>query len=307
MKGTVYIGRNKEGWVPATLFENGWMGNPTLGNCHLCGGRHQPGNLEMEDLKCYARYLQRRFRSEPLFRKAAIGIARGGDRPSGPEEEIEHAEVLRQLALRYKDFREKGPVLRYGDMLRKHQESQCGDSWIGSELGKGWKQSYLNSLFLITANAVVRDGALVMGKGIAGQVRGKHPGIETKFGQIVEERKGKDGFYGIIVSSEWPKKSLGLFQTKVDYRNPSTTDLISRSCKALQEWIDEFGREVEVHLNFPGVGAGGLQKETVWGIVSTLPSNVRIWQYNEGHGGSPSREQKDRQASGKTRKAQVQP
>jgi len=88
--------------------------------------------------------------------------------------------------------------------------------------------------------------------------------------------------YGLLVSEEWPRRPLGLFQTKIDYREPSPLDVIEQSASQLEAWLSgqkSQGMEVRVDLPFPGVGCGGRSMEEVWRVVMDLPPEVHIWQF----------------------------
>jgi hypothetical protein len=149
-------------------------------------------------------------------------------------------------------------------------EFRQGDMWTAYEPA---------DLFLVTTNSTIRrDGALVMGRGIARQARDRFPGLAGALGRQILSLCGNQGTYGLLVSPRWPAAKLGAFQVKLHYRQPASPELIRYSTAALCAWCTEH-REALVHLNFPGVGYGRLQREDVLPIIARLPDRVTIWEY----------------------------
>ena len=109
-----------------------------------------------------------------------------------------------------------------------------------------------------------------MGAGIARQVRDKFPGIDLSIGKVV---RSLDAKYGVIIGNK-----IGLFQTKYDWRNSSTCELIQYSTSMLTV-IANNNQAKRYDMTFPGCSNGGLQKSQVLPIVSLLPNNVHIWSY----------------------------
>jgi hypothetical protein len=66
------------------------------------------------------------------------------------------------------------------------------------------------------------------------------------------------------------------FQTKYDFKAPSSLKLIKRSAECFNSLVKMFPDKV-FHLAFPGIGLGGLEVKDVWPLISNLPDNVRIW------------------------------
>ena len=169
---------------------------------------------------------------------------------------------------------------------------QCGDMWSAYDDA---------DLFCITTNSYIKfDGKLVMGRGIARQVRDRWKGMEDparsawrKFdwhaGQEVQRTCGHLGTYGLLVSEYWPRAKIGLFQVKLNYSDKANLTLIENSAKILSDWCLAHPR-AKVHLNFPGVGNGQLSISEVWPIITPhlnqalfeLPSDaVTIWVLQE--------------------------
>lgn len=41
----------------------------------------------------------------------------------------------------------------------------------------------------------------------------------------------------------------------------------------LQDW-----KSKKIHLNFPGIGNGGLKRSNVLPLLERLPDNVKVWE-----------------------------
>ncbi len=132
--------------------------------------------------------------------------------------------------------------------------------------------------FVITTNSTIKDnGALVMGAGIAREVRDNFPGIDLAWGEVIE-RVGlllpKGLAYGIVVSK---RIDIATFQVKYHYRDKADLELIAMSAVQLTKWAKLVPDETFA-LNYPGVGLGGLSKTEVWPLIKNLPDNVTVFQ-----------------------------
>jgi hypothetical protein len=127
---------------------------------------------------------------------------------------------------------------------------------------------------LITTNAVVKnDGTLVMGKGIAKQASDRYPELPTICGTIIKNSGKANSFYGCLMVTE----KLGIFQTKVNWRDDSSLNIIERSTDMLLEIASNDSSIF--NLNYPGIGAGNLTTHQVYPIIERLPDNVFVWKY----------------------------
>lgn len=137
-----------------------------------------------------------------------------------------------------------------------------------------WRQA---DLFLITTNASLRkDGALVMGRGIAREARDRFPGVDLAFGKAIAQTCGSGGRYGLLVSPRWPTAKLGAFQVKYNFSDEADPDLIAFSVEQLCAWCAAHPEKL-VHLNYPGIGNGKLTQEVVAPIIERLPDKVTVW------------------------------
>jgi hypothetical protein len=134
-------------------------------------------------------------------------------------------------------------------------------------------------LFLITTNSTLKkNGALVMGRGVARQARDRFPNLDLKLGEEIAGICGHLGTYHLLISPRYPAAKLGAFQVKHHFRQPASLDLIAGSVRALQQWCATHPNAT-VALNYPGIGNGNLKREQVQPLISQLPDTVQIWQY----------------------------
>lgn len=140
--------------------------------------------------------------------------------------------------------------------------------------GDMWSAFDSADLFLITTNSTIkRDGSLVMGRGIAKQARDRFKGLDFALGQRIKNLST----YGLLISENWPESKLGAFQTKWHSNLPSNPALVGYSIGKLEQFIAD-NSVMNVHLNFPGIGYGGLDKELLLRTLAVLPNNVYIWE-----------------------------
>lgn len=134
-----------------------------------------------------------------------------------------------------------------------------------------------NTLFAITCNATVgKDGELVMGRGIAREMRGKVPEVPKKAGVIIKMRPDGDR-YGLIVMTVGGHK-VGLFQVKDHFKDAASVGLIRNAAVKLAVWC-QTNVGVTVNLNFPGIGYGRLERGQVEPLLTCLPDSVHIWSF----------------------------
>lgn len=142
--------------------------------------------------------------------------------------------------------------------------------------GNMWSIWPKADLFLITTNGTVKNnGALVMGAGIAKQAKQKWPKLPFVLGAAIKKYKGEP--YHILVSPEYPKNKLGCFQVKHHWADNADLGLIEQGVRSLNWWSTQHN-DPNIHLNFPGIGNGKLNIDSVWPIVKHLQDNVVLWQ-----------------------------
>ena len=130
-------------------------------------------------------------------------------------------------------------------------------------------------LKLFTGNNYIRkDGALVMGRGAALEVKNAHPQIAYELGKKIS---GLDKIYGLALSDTLP---IGVFQVKTNFRFNAHVDIIKHSVEKLKEYLSTQSPLKLVHMNYPGIGYGGLPKMIVEPLLANLPENVVIFDGN---------------------------
>jgi len=145
-------------------------------------------------------------------------------------------------------------------------------------------------MVVVTTNSMVKgNGALVMGRGAARQVRDKVPGIDIECGQRIVARKEHDTFaayqdiYGFLEVRPWTrpgKGGFGIFQVKHHFKSAAQIDLINYSCQTLSQWIRRNEFKCPVRMNFPGIGNGRLGRAKVepilWAHFKELPVTICV-------------------------------
>lgn len=155
-------------------------------------------------------------------------------------------------------------------------------------LGSVWRaepdQDPAKLVYVVTTNSVIVNDKLVMGRGVALQARRRYPGLPGLAATRIRRRLqlAPSTPYGFILVY-WPiqhlsTSGLGIFQVKTDWQLPATPDVIRHSAVRLKIIADMYP-DLHFQLNFPGIGAGQLQRRQVLPIISILPDNVSVHIY----------------------------
>lgn len=144
------------------------------------------------------------------------------------------------------------------------------------KLAKGNMWLHSCNTFLFTANNVVNQGKLVMGAGAAKQAKELYPTAPALLGAKILTRRNPQGFYGLAFCQQHNCR-LGAFQTKYHWNGDSSLELIEASIRQLEIHAVSMPSQ-NFFLNFPGIGLGGLKREEVLPLLTTLPDNVTIWE-----------------------------
>ena len=137
--------------------------------------------------------------------------------------------------------------------------------------GQMWETWPTTDYFIFTGNSFIkRNGALVMGRGIAREVRDKWPGIDVEIGQALSTKMRDAGFYGLML-----EKKIGVFQVKHHFADPAELILIAASAELLRIEAEDHPT-TRYALNFPGIGNGHLKYDHVLPLLKHLPDNVNI-------------------------------
>lgn len=142
------------------------------------------------------------------------------------------------------------------------------------DYGTPWS---LPDVYLFTGNPVIKNnGAIVMGRGAAKQVRDTYPGIDVKLGKHIATRGTSSGLAFVTVNED-RKQILGWFQVKYHWAASADLDLIQNSVATLVD-LANLRQDIQFHMNFPGIGNGQLTEEDVLPLLYHLPFNVRIYK-----------------------------
>jgi len=138
-------------------------------------------------------------------------------------------------------------------------------------------------LFLITTNPVVKkNGACVMGRGIAKEMSEKYPEIPFALGSIIQTRRGTKAWRDSDTIGCLDKQIVGYFMVKDHWLEPAKLSIIESSVRALLVQLDyctQYKSDFTVALNFPGIGNGKLKREDVLPLLEVLPDNVHVWEF----------------------------
>lgn len=140
-----------------------------------------------------------------------------------------------------------------------------------------WEVYQETDKFLFTSNGIIKgDNSLVMGAGIAKEVRDRFKGIDKAIGTYInslgiETEKG----YGLLLSPNGGK--VGAFQTKIHYKDESPLWLIRKSTDMLGEYAEN-NPHIIISMPYPGIGHGNRSMEEIEPIISVLPDNVHVYQ-----------------------------
>ncbi len=128
-----------------------------------------------------------------------------------------------------------------------------------------WKYHSKDNFIVITTNGFVKkNGACVMGRGIAQQTRDKFLGFDKKLGTRIKN-EGNNVFI-------WDEEGLITFPTKHLWMDDSDLELIERSAKQLAELYEEpyqLGADLpKIYMPKPGCANGNLLWKDVEPIIS---------------------------------------
>jgi hypothetical protein len=125
---------------------------------------------------------------------------------------------------------------------------------------------------------------------LARQICGSRSGGFPGHGTLLRQG-GRESVYGYSGVAVYYAQgfTIGAFQVKHDWRDPAKMELIQ---EAVEYWI-QFARARTDHkvitetdvisMNFPGIGAGQLDREVVLPVISRLPDNVHVYELERDH------------------------
>ena len=149
------------------------------------------------------------------------------------------------------------------------------------EKGNMWDVWGKTDFFCITTNSFInRHDNLAMGKGIALEANKRFKHLSKNAAtQMFLDDVNHLGFYGtmIVNTDDWVGNDIMFFQTKYHFNDITNMVLLRKSLHSLFRWILQCPTQ-RFDLNFPGIGYGGLERETVLPYIKLLPDNVHIWE-----------------------------
>lgn len=129
---------------------------------------------------------------------------------------------------------------------------------------------YPNRVLIPTNGSVRKDGACVMGRGVAKQFKDKYGGIDFQLGALIKEYGSK---VQLIVGR------IYAFPVKHDWADAADLELIRTSCRQLMELVERDCKEGRWYLPTPGCGNGQLDFATVLPVLLeefNRPEGVRV-------------------------------
>lgn len=133
-----------------------------------------------------------------------------------------------------------------------------------------------NNLWVCSANSTLnKHGHLVMGKGLALQLKQRVPCIAEFFGDVIKRHYYDGGIYGFLPCAVLPEQRIGILQVKTHFRNRAELCLLGYSLLrldsyAMPKWV--------IHLNYPCIGNGGRTEEEVLPLISELDDRFHVWK-----------------------------
>ena len=133
-------------------------------------------------------------------------------------------------------------------------------------------------VIVITTNGATRkDGAAIMGRGVALQAKSRYPGIEHVLGRLIRE----NGNHVNLITGNTPK--IVSFPVKHHWREKADLKLINQSVLELVWLTDRLSGLAGLHtvaLPRPGCGNGRLRWEDVRSIIRPVLDD-RFTVYNK--------------------------
>jgi len=150
-------------------------------------------------------------------------------------------------------------------------------------IGNLWDYTDKADVLIFTGNSFIkRNGELVMGRGMALEVKKRYPFVPKLIGELIRSYPNPRKYgLAILENLKLPFK-IGSFQVKYHFRDPANMELIRYSTSLLREYAEK-NQHLTVFLNFPGIGYGRLKRleGEIKRIISELPDNVYIWKLPE--------------------------
>lgn len=139
------------------------------------------------------------------------------------------------------------------------------------------KQWSIPDIYLFTGNRyITAKGKLVMGRGAALQCRDTYPGVDKDLADKISKGELSPNYFVKFTQLD-KDQYLGVFQVKNNFADKAELEIIKRSTKMLTQYAIKKSH-LNFHMNFPGIGYGGLPYESILPTVQELPDNVILYK-----------------------------
>ena len=151
------------------------------------------------------------------------------------------------------------------------------------QLRKGNMWDTPADVYVVTGNATIKaNGAVVMGRGAALECKIRFPKCDLYFGAAIQSDISylRGMHYRLVTTTAFPPAVLGLLQVKRHFKDMADLDLIANSSESLRQYALTIWKDNTISMNFPGIGWGHRGRDEVMPIITRLPDNVTIWEYD---------------------------
>jgi len=148
-----------------------------------------------------------------------------------------------------------------------------------------WTPIPYPGMVVVTTNGSLRhNGSVVMGRGAAYQATQRMPGIDRECGYAIANSPLSVHYngtyvYGFLVvhnpTGLGVKTGFGIFQVKYAWSDLADPGLIALSMHMLRLYATAHPA-VQIRMNYPGIGNGGLHSSQVEPFLAWLPDNVTV-------------------------------
>lgn len=146
------------------------------------------------------------------------------------------------------------------------------------ERGDMWSVFGKTDHFIITTNPIIRrDGACVMGRGIAKEFADQYPRGPFDLGKELRLYQGNGIIPEFGIFGVYDGQPVYFFMVKRHWKEEASPRIIALATERLR-LLATHCPEDRFDLNFPGIGNGKLPREQVLSLIEDLPSNVHVWE-----------------------------
>jgi len=138
-------------------------------------------------------------------------------------------------------------------------------------IGNLYTKAEVYDYLCFTSNSTLKsNNNLVMGKGNALAMSNLYPKLSKELGKEIANLSE----YNIMVSKKY--KAIAI-QTKDDWMNDSTLEMVERSIEAIFKFAKENPKK-KIGMPIPGISNGGLSIFEVIPLLLNKPDNIDIWR-----------------------------